>query len=247
MPRARSGPSAAIPATAAVSSVSVMPNFEVPRPTARPACVSGVTSGFRRSRTSSARPGAVAEAGAPGDGQQGGDLLGLSTATHRSGSPSLAARTAARRSAAVLPMPSSVIRSLPMPARRAAAHSPDETTFAAEPRGAEPRDDRRDVVGLDRVGAQPRVGEGVAELRRGVVEGGGRRDVDRSAEASGRGAERVGGHGPRAQSWTTSPMTVVMRPIAIDATIAAMMASIESALSGKPAIVNGMSNQVLAT
>ena len=42
-------------------------------------------------------------------------------------------------------------------------------------------------------------------------------------------------------------MTVVMRPIAIEATIAAMTASIESALSGKPAIVNGMSNQVLAT
>ena len=30
-------------------------------------------------------------------------------------------------------MPSSVIRSLAMPARRAAAHSPDETTFAPSP------------------------------------------------------------------------------------------------------------------
>ncbi len=31
-------------------------------------------------------------------------------------------------------MPSSVILALSMPARRAAAHSPDETTFAASPR-----------------------------------------------------------------------------------------------------------------
>ena len=52
IPRARSGPSSGSPATAPVSSVSVMPNFEDPRPTARPAWVSGVTSGLRRNRTS---------------------------------------------------------------------------------------------------------------------------------------------------------------------------------------------------
>ena len=33
----------------------------------------------------------------------------------------------------VLPIPSSVIRSFGMPAARAAAHSPDETTFASRP------------------------------------------------------------------------------------------------------------------
>ena len=57
-------------------------------------------------------------------------------ATQPSGAPVAAARTAARRSASVLPIPSRVIRSFGRPARRAAAHSPRETTFAPNPRAA---------------------------------------------------------------------------------------------------------------
>ena len=59
-----------------------------------------------------------------------------STATQRSGSPAAAARTAARRSASVLPIPSSVIAAFGTPARRASAHSPRDTTLAPKPRAA---------------------------------------------------------------------------------------------------------------
>ena len=82
-----------------------------------------------------------------------------------------AARTAARRSAAFLPIPSSVIRSFGRPAARAAAHSPRRDDVRVEAERAEAGDDRRDVVRLDRERAQPRVGEGVAELRRRRREG----------------------------------------------------------------------------
>ena len=129
MPRGRRPPGAA-PArrcTVRVSSVSVMPNFDAPEPTARTAWVSGATSGFRRKRTSSVTcaPWAnVARASASS---------GDSTAIQRSGSPRRAADTAARRSASVLPTPSSVIDSFGSPARRARAHSPRETTFAPSP------------------------------------------------------------------------------------------------------------------
>ena len=61
---------------------------------------------------------------------------GDSSAIQRSGEPSAAARAASRRSAGVLPTPSSVIRSFGTPARRASAHSPRETTFAPNPREA---------------------------------------------------------------------------------------------------------------
>jgi len=45
-----------------------------------------------------------------------------------------AARTARRRSASALPIPSNVMRSFGTPARRAIAHSPLDTTFAPRPR-----------------------------------------------------------------------------------------------------------------
>ena len=48
--------------------------------------------------------------------------------------PTAVARTAARRSSSVLPIPSSEIRPFGTPARRAIAHSPRETTFAPNPR-----------------------------------------------------------------------------------------------------------------
>jgi hypothetical protein len=57
-----------------------------------------------------------------------------SMATQRGGAPSAAARTIARRSAAVLPMPSIVIWSLARPALRAIDHSPVETALAPKPR-----------------------------------------------------------------------------------------------------------------
>ena len=55
-PRGRTAPSAfeVIHSTSPVASVSVIPNFDAPSPTASPAMVSGVTSGLSRTRTSSA-------------------------------------------------------------------------------------------------------------------------------------------------------------------------------------------------
>ena len=134
MPRGRSGPSGPPPASiASPISVSVMPNLLAPDPTASPAWVSGVTSGFSRYRTSRRSPAFLvrrtARASAPASS-------GDSSAIQRSGEPSAAARAASRRSAGVLPTPSSVIRSFGTPARRASAHSPRETTFAPNPRAA---------------------------------------------------------------------------------------------------------------
>ena len=58
---------------------------------------------------------------------------GDSIASQAGGPPAAASRTARRRSASVLPMPSIVMRSCGTPARRAIAHSPPETTFAPRP------------------------------------------------------------------------------------------------------------------
>ena len=102
-----------------------------------------------------------------------------------------AAVAAARRSAAVLPIPSSVISRLATPARTAAAHSPRETTFAPKPCAATAAMIGGHVVGLDRIVAQPRVREGLANL------GGGRGqrrqvgDVERGPEAPGGPPQRV--------------------------------------------------------
>ena len=136
MPRARSGPFPGSPARAAVSSVSVIPNFDDLRPTARPAWVSGATSGLSRSRMSRrGRPPRPRPARAASD-TSASSSSGLSTATQRSGLPAAAARTAARRSAGDLPTPSRVIRAFGRPAARAAAHSPEDTAFASRPRSA---------------------------------------------------------------------------------------------------------------
>ena len=127
--------------TRPVASVSVRPNFEVPSPTASPGIVSGTTSGLRRTRTSSAG-GRFAKTGAPGHARSRLGFIRRSRATQaRGGLPAAVARTAARRSASVLPIPSSVIRPFGTPARLAIAHSPRDTTFAPNPRAVTLRDD----------------------------------------------------------------------------------------------------------
>ncbi len=133
MPRGRSGPSGPpLASMASAISVSVIPNLDVPAPTANSARVSGATSGLSRYRTSSRRPPPARRTSLASAAASSGDSI----ATQRSGVPDAAARTAARRSAGVLPMPSSEIRSSAMPARRASVHSPRETTFAPKPRVA---------------------------------------------------------------------------------------------------------------
>ena len=178
-----------------------------------------MTSGLSRTRTSSGGRAAPPETGAPGHAARTSASSADSMATQRSGSAVAAARTAARRSASVLPTPSSVIRSFGTPARRATAHSPRDTTFAPKPRDGDLGDDRGDVVGLDRVLADPRVGE----RRRGSAAGGPveRRqvgDVDRRAGPRRGVAQRVGESRPRRpggrgqpQSGTTSRTTVLTR------------------------------------
>ena len=61
-----------------------------------------------------------------------------------------------------------------------------------EPARGDLGDDRRDVVGLDRVLAQPRVGERVADRGRGPIERGEVGHVDRRAVCSARAPERIG-------------------------------------------------------
>ena len=137
MPRHANGPSGPPPASmAAASSSSRIPNLLAQAPTARPACVSGLTSGFRRRSTSGrGRPGRPTPARRAYPASVAASTPD-SMAIQRSGSPSAAARTAARRSASVLPIPSSVIRPFGTPARRATVHSPRETTLAPRPPGA---------------------------------------------------------------------------------------------------------------
>ena len=137
MPRGRSGPSGPPPAViAAAISISVMPNLLDPAPTARPACVSGATSGLRRYRTSTRRPRPARRARRRASDPSAPASSGDSSAIQRSGRPSAAARMAARKSAVVLPTPSRVMCSSGTPARRAAANSPRDTTFAPNPRAA---------------------------------------------------------------------------------------------------------------
>ena len=72
MPRQASGPSGPPPASmAAASSSSRIPNLLAQAPTARPAWVSGLTSGFSRRSTSGRRPARPARTGSPGVGRQG--------------------------------------------------------------------------------------------------------------------------------------------------------------------------------
>ena len=161
-------------------------------PTARPGRVSGATSGLSRTSTSSAGRSPLPSPARRAIRVRTSASSADSRATHARGvRPAAVERTASRRSASVLPTPSSVIRSFGTPARRAIAHSPRETTLAPNPRAVDLGDDRRDVVGLDRVLADPRIGEGDADRGGGTVERREVGDVDRRAEAGRRGPQRV--------------------------------------------------------
>ena len=141
------------------------------RPTASPAIVSGRDLGVEPDEHVERRPSAPPQAGP--SGHRGQDL-GLVRRTR--GRPTAAAapaavdRIAARRSASVLPTPSSEIRSSGTPARRATAHSPRETTLAPKPREVTSATIGRHVVGLDRVLPDPRVGERRPDGRRCAVQ-----------------------------------------------------------------------------
>ena len=119
--------------TVDVSSVSVMPNFAPAAPTARPAAVSGTTAGLRRNSTSSGGRSAVPRRARRAMAISASASSGDSIASQAGGVPAAVCRTARRRSASVLPIPSIVIRSCGTPARRAIAHSPPDTTFAPRP------------------------------------------------------------------------------------------------------------------
>ena len=203
MPRQRTGPSAPPPASmTAPTSSGLTPNFETRDPVARPACVSGSTDGFSRTSASrrrrSGRPRAPRRVDAAASIARASAAASSadSTAIQRSGSPAAAARTAARRSASVLPIPSSVIAAFgdAGPARQRPLAARDDV--GAEPVGGQPRDERRQVVRLQRVGAQPRVGEGGPHGLGGRIEGGPVGDVERGAVAPGRRAQGRRASGP---------------------------------------------------
>ena len=188
--------------------------------------VSGVTSGLSRKsdveRRPPRRPGRPA-----GHGGQGLRLVrGFEGDPQERLAPAAAARTAARRSASVLPMPSSVIRSFGTPARRATAHSPRETTLAPKPCAATSATMAGHVVGLDRVLADPRVGERRPDRRRRAVQLGEVGDVGgrgvaaaTALRADAIASERSGRWRP--QSRTTSRTTVLTRLRTTAPTIAA--------------------------
>ena len=197
MPRHASGPSGPPPASmAAASSSSRIPNLLAPAPTARPACVSGLTSGFRRRSTSSrGRPaspepgpagvsrqrrrldlrldGDPAERRAVGRGPYGGPQVGVGLADPLERDP--------------------LVRDAGPPGDRPLAARDDVGAEAARcVRGGQPRDDRGDVVRLERVRAQPRIGERRPEVRGGRVERGDRRDEAGRPEPARGGPERLG-------------------------------------------------------
>ena len=129
-PRGTSPAASSITATASVSSVAVMPNFDAAAPTASPWCVSGLTSGFSRFN------GAQAQLAC----ELGGSVVGrinAPAAQHRldlvaDDRPSLQPR-GERGSAGQVrsPTPSSVIRRSAPPASN--SPFPRETTFASKP------------------------------------------------------------------------------------------------------------------
>ena len=80
-------PSSGVAASAAVSSVSVIPNLLAPWPTASPAWVSGDTSGLSRSSTSSGAARRAPARPAPAIAASASSSSALSTATQRRGSP----------------------------------------------------------------------------------------------------------------------------------------------------------------
>ena len=203
------------PASMAVASVSVIPNFEAPAPTASPASVSGATSGLSRYSTSSA-VGRRARDRAPSHARPAPRLLGRFERDPPQRLALAAARAAARRSASVLPMPSRVIRSSGTPARRASAHSPRETTFAPNPRAATAAMTAGTSLALTEYWRSHGSGNASRTRRGRGVERGEVGDEDRRPVAAARRTRRRGRgdagrrvRGP--QSGTTSRTTVLTR------------------------------------
>ncbi len=161
-PRGRIAPSACVAShsTRPVASVSVMPNLDAPSPTASPAIVSGVTSGLSRTSTSSGgrprRPRPARRAIAVSTSPSSAD----SRATHSSGFAP--ARGRADRGAEVGIGLAHALQGDPVVGD--ARPAGDGPLAARHDVGAEPArghlgHDRGDVVGLDRVLPDPRVGE----------------------------------------------------------------------------------------
>ena len=158
MPRGRSGADPPAPPPASMASpISDLGHAELgaARPDREPR--QRLRRHVRVEPVSTSIGGAPARRASPGEGRR--PRRPTRGPPSASGAPSAAARTAARRSAGVLPIPSSVIRAFGTPARRASVHSPRDTTFAPNPRSRDRRDHGRDVVRLDRVLADDRVGE----------------------------------------------------------------------------------------
>ena len=147
--------------TRPVASVSVMPNLDAAIADGQPGDRLRRDLGVEPDQHVERRPAAPPQTGAAGHrGQRPRPRPADSRATHSSGfAPAAVERIAARRSASVLPTPSREIRSSGTPARRATAHSPRDTTLAPKPRDVDLGHDRGDVVGLDRVLPDPRIGE----------------------------------------------------------------------------------------
>ena len=147
---------------AAASSASVIPNLELPLPTASPACVSGVTSGLSRNRTVDRRAGRRARDAPVERGRRGPRAR---RPTRRRPSQRLAVggrpdgRPQVRLGLADPLERDRRVRQPGLPAR--AAHSPRETTFAPTRRRPSRRRRRSPAtsLALTRVLADPRIGE----------------------------------------------------------------------------------------
>ena len=167
MPRDRSGPSGPPPRSmASAISISVIPNFEPPAPTARPGWVSGATSGLSRYRTSR-RGAAIRRAIEASAAASSGD----SSDTQRSGRPSRAARDRGPQVRVGLADPlqrDPIVRDAG-PGRRRPFAARDDVR-AQVPCSRRGRDDRRHVVRLDRVLAQPRIRERGAQVGDGRLQ-----------------------------------------------------------------------------
>ena len=138
-------------------SVSVMPNLDAAGPDREPGQRLGhdVRVEPVQDVDAAARPDRARRSPASASASSGDSM-----ATQRSGSA--VDRGARRRRAgrpAVLPIPSSVIRSFGTPARRGGRPLAARDDVRAEPARGDRGDDRRDVVRLDRELAEPRVGE----------------------------------------------------------------------------------------
>ena len=199
-PRQRRGPSGPPPASmTSASSSSVTPNFESPAPTARPRMrlradrrvetdqhVEAQVIRARESCDCRRRRGSASAAASSAD----------SIASQRNGVPAAASRTARRRSAGVLPMPSSAMVSTAKPARRGERDLAARDGTGAEATTGQLRDERRQAIGLQRVEPNPWIGKGCAELigigpqARQVVEVGRRAPAAGGRSGGGREAGR---------------------------------------------------------